>query len=270
MILEKTKKEMLTLWHYKSLIAGLAKREIHSKYRGTILSFAWSILNPLLLLSVYTFVFSFIFQVRWGETDTSRTDFAIILFIGLVIHGLFSDVINRSANLIIDNPNYVKKIIFPLQILPVITLLSALFQLLINTLVIVVAFVILHGEFPVTIYYLPFVLLPLLLLTLGVSWIVTALGTYIRDIGQVIGLATMLLLFLSPIFYPLEALPEGYRSFLYLNPISFVVEQSRNILFWQLAPSWDGLLVYSSISLLILVLGYWCFQKTRKGFADVL
>jgi lipopolysaccharide transport system permease protein len=260
-----------SIWCHRRLIQQMTWREVVGRYKGSIFGLAWSFFNPLMMLVVYTFVFSVIFKVRWGvEAVENKTDFALVLFIGLIIHALFSEVLNRAPALILSNTNYVKKVIFPLEILTVINLGAALFHALISVIVLLVVFVLLNGPPNWTALYAPLTLLPLLPLTLGFGWILASLGVYLRDIAQVIGIVTTALLFLAPVFYPAIALPEVYQSIMYINPLTFPIEQTRAVIIFGESPNWTGLAIYMVISMTISCIGFWWFQKTRRGFADVI
>lgn len=248
----------------------MVRRDIVGRYRGSIMGLAWSFFNPLLMMAVYTFVFSVVFQARWNPASDSKAEFALILFAGLFVFNLFAECVNRSPGLILSNVNYVKKIIFPLEILPWVALGSALFHMLISFTVWLAFYLVILGLPPPTLLLLPLLLLPLLLLTLGLSWLFASLGVYLRDIAQLVGLLTTMLLFLSPIFYPISALPEAYRVLLRLNPIALGIEQARNALVFGMAPQWDSFVLYLAVATLVAWLGFAWFQKTRRGFADVL
>lgn len=266
-----TPAEMLaSAWRNRELIKASTKREVLSRYRGSFLGLLWSFFTPLFMLAVFTFVFSVIFQARWGGGSGSKTEFALLLFAGLLVFNLFAECINRSPGLILSNVNYVKKVVFPLEILPVVGLLTALFHTLISFSVWMLAYMLFFGMPHLTVLYLPLVLLPFCLLLLGLSWALASLGVFLRDVSQVVGVMTTALMFLSPIFYPVTAFPKDYRFVLYLNPITTVVEQARNVLFWGRAPDFMILGVYWFAALGIAWLGFSWFQKTRKGFADVL
>lgn len=249
----------------------MTRREVVGRYKGSVLGLLWSFLNPMFLLLVYTFVFSVVFKARWGgDLGESKTKFAIIMFVGMIVHGLFAEVINRSPALILENSNFVKKIIFPLEILPVITIASALFHATVSTLVLLVFVLAVNHQLSITVLYIPLIIMPLVLITLGLSWIFTSLGVFIRDIGQITSIITMVMMFLAPVFYPITAVPEGLRPIIMANPLTFIIEQARNVLVWGRSPNWLGLLLYTLASMAVVWLGYFWFQKTRKGFADVL
>ncbi|NCN71313.1 MAG: ABC transporter permease [Rhodoferax sp.] len=258
------------LWVNRQLITRMSNREIVGRYRGSIMGLMWSFLTPLFMLAIYTFVFSVVFRARWGTGEDSKTQFAIILFAGLIIHTLFSDVINRAPKLVLENVNYVKKVVFPVEILPVVQLVTAAFHALVSVFVLLAVSLVLNGAIPTTAIWFPLVVMPLLLLTLGLSWALASLGVYMRDIGQTIGLVTSAMLFLSPVFFPIQSLPPSMQSWMHLNPLTFIIEQSRAVLVRGHHPNWGGLLLYALVATVVAWLGFAWFQKTRKGFADVL
>lgn len=264
-------REMIaSLWRNRDLIKVSAKRDVLGRYRGSIMGVLWSFFHPLLMLAVYTFVFSVVFKARWNTGSDSRTEFALVLFSGLIVFNLFSECINRAPSLILSNTNYVKKVIFPLEILPVVTLLSALFHGMASLGAWFLAYIVFFGWPHVTALYLPLVMLPLIFLIMGLSWALASLGVFLRDISQFISIATTVLMFLSPIFYPVTALPEAYRHFLFLNPLTLVIEQVRDVLYWGKSPDLVMLGTYLVATMFIAWLGFAWFQKIRKGFADVL
>lgn len=234
----------------------------------------WSLINPILMLAIYTFVFSVVFKIRMDQQDGSIYDdkfaFALVLFVGLIIFNLFSECLSRAPGLILANVNYVKKIIFPLEILPWVNLGSALFHAGISFLVLLGFLLIIDHPIHWTSIYLPIIVLPLLFLILGLSWFLASIGVFVRDIGQFIGLILTMLMFMSPIFYPASALPASVRDYLFLNPLTFIIEQTRTVILYGQSPNWIGLAVYYAIALLIAWVGLIWFEKTRKGFADVL
>lgn len=264
-------KEMATsLWRNRHLIKTLVKREVIGRYRGSLMGILWSFFNPVFMLVVYTFVFSVVFKARWTGGSDSKTEFALVLFAGLIVFNLFSECFNRSPALILSNVNYVKKVVFPLEILPWVTLGSALFHALISLGVWLIAYSIFFGTPHLTVFLLPLVIVPLVLFVMGVTWGMASLGVYLRDISQFIGVVTTVLMFLSPIFYSANALPEAYRSLLLLNPLTLVIEQARDVLFWGRIPDIKALMLYLVGSTMVAWVGFAWFQKTRKGFADVL
>lgn len=261
---------MVNLWKYRELIVQFAKRDVITRYKGSYLGILWSFLTPLLMLTIYTFVFSEVFKAKWGVESGSKAEFALVLFCGLIAFNLFSECINRAPGLILNNVNYVKKVVFPLEILPVSLLGSALVQAAISLLILIVGLGALMGVFNWTMVFLPLVLTPLLLFILGLSWFFASLGVYLRDIGQFIGVLTQALMFMTPIFYPASSVPEKYRVVFFVNPIYYVVEDMRRIVIWGQMPDWNWLFVGMFIGLIVAIFGYMWFRKTRKGFADVI
>ena len=255
-------------WH---LAVQMSKREILGRYKGSVMGLAWSFFNPVLMLAVYTFFFSVVFKTRWGVGNTGgHVDFAVVLFVGLIVHGLFAECINRAPMLITGNSNYVKKVIFPLEIFPWIALGSALFHSAISVVVLLILQLILAGSIPWTAMFFPVILTPLIFVTLGVTWFIASIGVYVRDIGQTIGLVTSVMLFLSPVFYPASSLSPKMQLVVMFNPLTLIIEESRKVLLFGEMPNWAGLSIYFLFSLAIAWGGFWWFQKTRKGFADVL
>lgn len=261
-----------SLWRNRQLIVQMTKREVLGRYKGSAMGIGWSFFNPVFMLVVYTFVFSEIFKSRWGEGggDDSKTQFAIVLFVGMIVLSLFSEVLNRAPGLILSNVNYVKKVVFPIEILPVIAMGASLFHSLVSLGVLLLAFVIFNGYLQWTAVFLPLVMLPLVILTTGISWILASLGVFLRDVGQTIVILTTVLMFLSPVFYPVTAVPERFRFFIMFNPLTFIIEQARDVLIWGRRPDWGGLGIYTLAATIVAWAGFAWFQKTRKGFADVL
>jgi lipopolysaccharide transport system permease protein len=261
-----------SIWTNRNLIYQMTKRDILSKYKGSAVGVLWSLINPILMLVIYTLVFSVIFKARWGSAAVNepKTQFAVILFVGLIIHSFLAECLVRAPNLILQYSNYVKKVVFPLEILPIVTVLAAVFQSIISFMVLIAAFFLFNGYLHWTIVFAPVVFLPLIILTLGLVWLISSLGVYIRDIGQSIGIIVTVLMFLSPVFYPLSALPPSMQHVVLLNPLTYIIEQSRAVIVWGQLPDFVGLAAYSLISLFITSMCYVWFQKTRKGFADVI
>lgn len=255
----------------RRLVISMANREVIARYKGSILGLLWSFVHPLLMLSVYTFIFSVVFKVKWGvEIGDGKSDFALILFAGLIMHTLLSDVLNTAHGLILNNINYVKKVVFPLEILSVVSVVTALFHAVVSISILLMALMIMDGHLYWTVFLFPIVIMPLVILSLGFSWVLASLGVFARDVGQLMGIVTTVLLFLSPIFFPVSAIPEPYQIFIFLNPLTFIIEQIREVLIWGRAPDWQGLGVYTIFSMLFCWASFAWFQKTRKWFADVI
>lgn len=262
---------LASLWRHRQLIWQMTRREVSARYRGSLLGLAWSFLNPLLMLLVYTFVFSVVFKARWGtDLNESRIDFAILLFAGMIVFGLFSETVNRAPGLIVSNVNYVKKVVFPLEILPWVSLGSVLFHSLVSLGVLLTLQLLVKLTLPWTIILFPLVLLPLILACLGLAWFLAALGVFVRDISQITSVLTTVLMFLSAVFYPISSLPENYQGWLRLNPLVLIISESRNVLILGKLPNWASLGFAMLAGLAMALAGFWWFQKTRKGFADVI
>ena len=259
-----------SIWNHRQLIVHMTRREVIGRYKGSIMGLLWSFLNPVFMLVVYTFVFSVVFKARWGGEDESRTQFAVVLFVGMIMHSMLAEILNRAPGLILSNVNYVKKVVFPLEILPIISLGAALFHTIISLAVLLVAFFLFNGFIQWTAIFIPLVIFPLMILSLGFAWVLASLGVFVRDVGQIVGVLTMVLLFLSPVFFPINALPDFLQPWMLLNPLTFIIEQAREVLIWGHLPNWVGLFAYQSGAIMIAWFGYIWFQKTRKGFADVL
>jgi lipopolysaccharide transport system permease protein len=265
------------LWRQRELWWQLSKREVQGRYRGSMLGWGWSLITPLLMLAVYTFVFSQVFKARWGDLQQSGPlVFAINLFAGLIVFSLFAETANQSPSLMLNNSNLVTKVIFPLEILPAVTVAAALFHAL-TSLVVLVGFQIVNGlaasggtGIQTTLLWLPLVWLPLLGGCLALGWLLSALGVYLRDLGQMIGVAVNLLMFLSAVFYPLSSLPARWQPLLQLNPLVLVIEQTRRVAVNGLPPSLGYLMGGCGLVLVACELSYRAFQKARRGFADVL
>lgn len=257
---------------HRQLIWQFARREVLGRYRGSILGVGWSFVTPLLMLGVYTFVFVGVFKARWpGAEQAGGLEFAIQIFTGLMVFNLFAEVANRAPRLILEQPNLVKKVVFPLEVLPWVSVIAGLFHLLLSVLVLVlvVGFV-REGGLSVTVLALPLVLVPFLVFLLGLCWLLSALGVFVRDVGQVMGFVVNLALFLSPVFYSLKSLAPGMQRVMYFNPLTQVIENTRAILLHGVWPQWGTWALYLAVASLFAMLAAYFFQVTRKGFADVL
>jgi lipopolysaccharide transport system permease protein len=260
-----------TLWVHRYLMLELAKRDVISRYKGSMFGLLWSFATPLIMLMIYTFLFRYVFKSNWhGASVESDGLFAVLLFAGLINYNFFSDCIVRAPILILNHVNFVKKIIFPIEILPCVVLLSALFNFAINIIVLLIFQFILFGLLPFTVFLIPFVMIPFILLTVGLCWFLAALGVYLRDINQTVGLALTGIMFLSPIFFPISALPEKWQFIARMNPLVFPIEQSRNVLIYNKYPEWNQWIIYFSVTTLFAWMGLYFFRKLKNGFADVL
>jgi lipopolysaccharide transport system permease protein len=260
-----------SLWLHRHLLGQLTRREIVGRYRGSTLGLLWSFFNPILMLAVYTFVFSVVFKMRWNiGGEETRSQFATVLFVGIILHTILAECLTRAPNLIAQNVNYVKRVVFPLELLPIVTMGAALFHALISFSVLLLALLILNAGLHWSILLTPLVVFPFTLLLLGLSWILAAIGVYLRDVSHVMTMLVMILMFLAPIFYPLSMIPEHYQFWLYFNPLTIAVEQARAVIIFGTMPDWLDWFIYLLIALTVSLSGFALFQKARRGFADVL
>jgi len=258
------------LWAHIPIARELIKREVQARYRGTFGGVIWYILNNLAILAIYTVVFSLVLKVRWPGGEAGVGGFALRLFAGLIVFNLAAETINRAPQLIIQNPNYVKKIVFPLEILPVVLIGASLTNALVAFAVLIGAILALGGAMHWTIALAPLVVVALLPWLLGVSWFLASFGVYVRDIGQLVPLVTTAMMFLSPIFYPPSALPERLRRIVIFNPLSAPINAARDLVIDGVMPNPAPLLVLFALGALVAWLGLKWFRLTQRGFADVL
>lgn len=259
------------LTQHRQLVRQLAWREVQARYRGSLLGVFWSLLNPLLMLSLYTFLFSVVFQARWGlQAEEGKLDFALTLFAGLIVFNLFSETINAAPGLVLANANYVKRVVFPLETLPLARFLSGLVQAGFSLAILVIAQFIYRGQFPWTLVFLPVVLLPAAAVTLGLAYFLASLGVFVRDIGNLVGLATTALMFLSPVMYPLSRLPAEMQPVLALNPLAPIVDNFRRVTIECQAPDWSSWTAVTVFGLLLAWTGFTWFLRSKNAFADVL
>ncbi len=261
------------LWRHRELARQLAARDIKARYRGTLLGSFWAVFQPLLYLAVFTFVFTVIFPSRgaaWGSESSGRADFALAVFLGLIVFWLASDCITRAPNLLRANAGMVQNFVFPLEILPWITLAEAVFHAALRFLIFLAAFAAIYGIAPWTILMLPLVIAPLVLIILGISWILATFGAFSRDLDQVISVIVTAMLFISAIFYPATIVPEAYRGYFMLNPLAFTIEQTRRVAMWGESPAWAALGGFLAAGLVLAWFGLRWFGRHRGRFADVL
>ena len=259
------------LWKYRDLIRQLTWREVVGRYKGSFIGLGWSFIQPLAMLCVYTFVFSVIFKVRWGiEAGEGKATFALALFSGLITFSVFSEVANSASSLVLGNTNYVKKVVFPLEILPLVRLFSTLINAIFSLGVLLAGILIINHFIHWTVLLLPVVWLPMILFTLGCGYFLASLGVFARDIGTVTSVVTTMLFFLTPIFYPINAVPEPFRIFCRINPIAIFVEDARRVVLWGQLPDWPLFFFGMALSVTVLIFGFVWFMKSKKAFADVI
>lgn len=258
------------IWTHRHLTSLLVARNVEASFRGSALGKAWTALVPLLRLAVYTTVLGFILKVKWPGHENRPLDTALLYFIGLTYYDLFMEAINTAPGLMLDNVNYVKKVVFPLEILPVAALGAALVRLAVTGAIVLIFFVVIRGVPPLASLAIPLIVAPFALLVLGVVWFLSALGAYVRDLKQVTGVLALVMMYLSPIFFPLTMVPARARVFFYANPLAFPIESTRAALFAGAWPNWSALAAYIVIAWLFAVAGFRWFLHVKPGFADVV
>lgn len=260
---------LVRAWNRRDVFLEFAKRDVAGRYSGSHLGLFWSFFNPLLMLGVYTLAFREFLGMRWSSTDT-RADFSLMIFCGMIVHSLLAECLTRAPTSIVGNTNLVKKVVFPLAILPCVTVASALFHACLSILVLLLFVLASQHVVNITVLYLPLVYLPYAILLCGISWFMASLGVFMRDISQITGVIAAMLMFLSPVFYPATSLKESYRGLIAYNPLTLIIEQTRRLVVFGEPPDWQALGIYTVVAVAIMIFGYWWFQRTRDGFADVL
>jgi lipopolysaccharide transport system permease protein len=259
------------IYRHRSLIGQFILRDVQARYRGSFLGLFWSLLRPLAMLALYTVVFGFIFQSKLGNHPTeSKLDFALALFCGLILFDFFAECLSRAPTLILNSPNYVTKVVFPLEILPVSVVGAGLVQMLVSFIPLLLVVLFVPGGIPLTVFWLPVVLVPLLLFTLGLSWLLASLGVFIRDINAVVPVILQILMFASALFYSLHRVPAELRGYLLLNPLAGIIDQARSVALWGTLPDWSYYFAVLAGSGVVLVAGYAFFMRTKRAFADVM
>jgi lipopolysaccharide transport system permease protein len=255
---------------HHDLILRLATREFTQRFRGSMLGVVWAVLMPLFTAAVYTFVFSTVFKARWPGAAEGPFDFALIFLTGLTVHTIFAESVARAPMLVVGNASYVKKVVFPLEILPVVAVLTALVNACIGIAIVLIGNLLLNGKIYLTILTLPLVIAPYLIFVISLVLFFAAAGVYLRDLTQVVSLLITVTMFLTPIFFPIEAVPEAFRRVIWLNPLTFVVQQARDVTIFGRWPDFVGLSIYTAAAFASLACAFWVFQRLRNGFADVL
>jgi lipopolysaccharide transport system permease protein len=259
-----------SMMRHRELIFRLSNREFTQRFRGSMLGIAWAVLMPLFTAAVYTFVFSTVFKARWPGMPGGPFDFAVIYLTGMIVHTIFAESVARAPGLVIGNTNYVKKVVFPLEILPAVTVLTALVNASIGIAIVIFGNLLLNGNIHLTVLLLPVVIAPYLIFITSLVFFFAATGVYLRDLSQVVSLLITVTLFLTPIFFPIEAVPASFQKLIWLNPLTFIVQQVRAVTIFGHWPNFTGLLIYTLVTLAGLACTFWMFQRLRNGFADVL
>lgn len=254
---------------HRHLIVRIARREVEQRYRGSALGLLWTLITPLLMLLVYTFVFSVVFNSKWTGEGADKS-FSLLLFSGMIVFGILSEPMNRAPALMLENVSYIKKVVFPLDALAWVSLLSTLFNAFVSFLIWTAVYLFLAGIPPWTLILLPIVLLPLCLLAVGCTWLLAAFGVYLRDLRQIIPVVTTVLMFGSPVFFPRTAVPARYQLLMDLNPLTGALEMTRSVAIYGHVPSWGPWALMLVACWVIFTAGHFAFQRMRGGFADVV
>lgn len=258
------------IWKHRHLASLLISRNVQASFRGSFLGKAWTALVPLLRLAVYTTVLGFILKVKWPGHHNTPLETALLYFVGLTFFDFFMESISVAPGLMLDNVNFVKKVVFPLEILPFATLGAALVRLGVTSAILLIFFLLIRGVPPPASVAIPLVVAPFALLVLGAVWFLSAFGAFVRDLRQLMGVLALMMMYLSPIFFPLAMVPARARPFFYANPLAFVIESTRGALFAGEWPNWLALIAYASAAWLFAAVGYRWFLRVKPGFADVV
>jgi len=251
------------------LIFSLAKRELLARYKGSALGIVWALLTPVVMIAIFTFIFAGIFGARFGASQ-SHWDYALYLFCGLLPWTMFQETLQQSASTIVAHANLVKRVVFPLETLPVAQAFSSLGNQLFASIALLIATLVIQQQLHLTALWFPVLVIPQLLFTLGAAWLIASLGVFLRDIAQGITLLLMAWMYLTPIIYPESIVPQRFRVLINLNPFTSLVRSYRRIFLEGAAPDWSGLAYFTGFAIVSFLVGYWWFARTRKNFADVI
>lgn len=251
------------------IILSLTRRELAARYKGSVLGVFWAVLTPVVTIAIFTFIFAGIFGARFGASG-SAWDYAVYLFCGVLPWTAFQESVQLSSQTIVSHANLVKRVVFPLEILPVSQVLSSLANQMFGTVALLLAALIIERRLHATVLLLPVVVLPQFIAMLGASWLVASLGLFLRDLVQGIMLLLMAWMYLTPIIYPESIVPERFRPFINANPFTPLIRSYRRILLEGAMPDWYGLCYFAGFAILCFVFGYWWFARTRRSFADVI
>lgn len=258
-------------WRRREVLSTFARIEFASRYHGAQLGVLWSLVSPLATLTVYTFVFSVVFKPSWaGGGDGGVAGYALILFAGLSAFEVFATSLNRAPRILSENVNFIKKVLFPLEILPVGVILAAVLESLVSLALVALGVLVTTGRLPATALFAPLAYLPLTMLTLGMCWLLAPVGVFLKDLGNIVGVGVQLLFFATPILYPLSAVPEPYRGLLALNPLHPVVDHLRRTIIYGQMPDWPALGVVTLVSAGVMLVGYAFFINIKRLFADAV
>lgn len=253
------------------LFRALAHRDVHKRYTETLIGASWGLLVPLVMLAIYTVIFSEIFQAKWGGlTVAAKTDYAVILFIGLIVYGIFAESVARAPSAIVSQPNLVTKVVFPLRLLPMVIVSTSLYNAVISLVPLILFLSFSSFGLHIEALLAPILLVPTIALVLGVTFFFASLGVFLRDVDQFAALFARVVQYLTPVLYPSEIFPEPIRSVMRASPLAIQVEQLRDLIVFGRMPNWLDFGVSAFFSMLVFLLGYWWFQRTRRAFADVI
>ena len=259
-----------TLYKNGYLLKTLVIKDIKQRYQGSALGMLWSFLVPVMMLVIYTFIFSEVFQAKWDIDTGDKYQFALVLFCGLTVFNLVGEVMNRSTTLIVSNTNYVKKVIFPLEMLPVVATCSAHFNFVVSFIILILAKLILYHNVSATLYMIFLAMIPLVIMAVGLGLFISAISVYLKDVGNVISVLVTVLMYLSPVFFPLTAVPENFRVVCEMNPMTYVIENFRKVVLYGECLDWKFYGISCVVALVIYFIGKTVFMRAKEGFADVL
>jgi lipopolysaccharide transport system permease protein len=251
------------------LILSLSRRELAARYKGSALGIIWAVLTPIVMIAIFTIIFAGIFKAKFTASD-SQWDYALYLFCGLLPWNAFQESLSLSSNAVVNRANLVKRVVFPLETLPVAQTLAAIANQMFGTIALLLGIILIRHELHATLFYLPVLLIPQFIATVGGAWLLASLGVFIRDIVQGTNLVLLAWMYLTPIIYPETIVPEPYRRIVNLNPFSPLIRSYRRIILDGAAPDWSGLAYFAAFAIAAFIFGYWWFARTRKNFADVV
>lgn len=256
-------------YYYLNLIWTFVLRDLQARYVGSTMGLFWSIINPIIMLLIYLYVFSFIFKVKFGQSG-SLSDFALYLFCGMLPWLAFQETIFRSTNSIVENASLIKKFMFPSKILTVYLSISSLVNELIGMVVLIIAIILITHEISYFILFLPVIIIFQLTFTMGLGWIFACINVFFRDTAHLIGVIMMVWMFLTPIFYPESMIPQKFHLIIKINPMAYLVRAYRDILLNDKFPHISDILIFMAISIIVFFGGYYLFSKTQHQFSDVV
>jgi len=252
------------------LVLQLLKNDLAGRYRGTLLGLAWSLINPAVMLAIYFVMFTYVFEAKWQQDLSHKGGYAMFIVSGILLHVMLAEVLTKSPNVILGSPSFVKKVVFPLAMLPLNVVLSAFVNFMLAFSLVYAACLVMYGFNPWFVVVAPFLFASVLCMLLGIAFFLAATTVYFRDIGQIMGQVASIMLFISPVLYPTSAAPAALRPFLYLSPITIPIEEIRSMALMHNPPNITNLAIYAAASIVVLLLGYTCFRRLRSGFADVV